>query len=56
MKKIRDNGIRIPVLLLGANYGITSEHESLELGANGFVEKPFKLKCFLEQLLNVLPN
>lgn len=56
LEKIRGKGLNIPVLLLGSNYGITSQEDAIELGANGFVEKPFKLKEFLNTMLSVMPN
>ena len=56
MTKIRQKGVKAPVLLLASNYGITSQEEAIKLGANGFIEKPFKLKDVLERVLSVLPN
>lgn len=56
MKKIRQKGLNTPVLLLASHYGITSHEEAIALGANGFIEKPFKLKDVLEQVLSVMPN
>jgi two-component system KDP operon response regulator KdpE len=56
MRKIRGKGVNVPVLLLSSNYGISSHNEAVELGANGFIEKPFRMKDFLDQVLNALPN
>jgi two-component system alkaline phosphatase synthesis response regulator PhoP len=56
LRKIRGKGIKTPVVLVSTNYGITSQEDAIELGANGFIEKPFKLKDFLECMLNVMPN
>ena len=54
--KIREKGLKVPVLLLASNYGVTSKEEAISLGANGFIEKPFRLKDILEQTLNLMPN
>ncbi len=56
VQKIRAKGIKTPVVLVSSNYGITSKDDAIELGANGFIEKPFKLKEFLACMLNVMPN
>lgn len=56
LNQIRQKGLKTPVILVGSNYGVTSFEEATALGANGFIEKPFKLKIFLEQVLAVLPN
>lgn len=56
LEKMRKRGVTVPVLLLGGNYGVSSYEEAIELGANGFIEKPFRLKEFLEHVLRVLPN
>lgn len=55
IQKIRDKGLKTPVVLLSSNYGITSQDDALGLGANGFIEKPFKVKEFLECILNAMP-
>lgn len=56
VEKIRAKGIKTPVVLISSNYGITSKEDALEMGANDFIEKPFKLKDFLECMLNLMPN
>lgn len=54
--KIREFDQNVPILLLGSNYGITSLEDAVDLGANAFIEKPFRMKEFLEQILKLIPN
>jgi len=56
IEKIRSKGIKAPVVLVSSNYGITSEEDALKLGANGFLEKPLKLKDLLTRILELMPN
>jgi DNA-binding response OmpR family regulator len=56
VKKIRAKGLKTPVLLVASEYGITSIEDAINLGANGFIEKPFKMKDFLHTVLSVMPN
>jgi DNA-binding response OmpR family regulator len=56
VEKIREKGVKTPVLLMSSNYGITSEEDAIKLGANGFIEKPLKLKDLLTRILELMPN
>lgn len=54
VRKIREKGIKTPVLLLSSDYGITSHTDAVAMGANGFLEKPLRLKDLLTQVVSVM--
>jgi len=54
VRKIREKGIKTPVLLLSSDYGITSQAEAVAMGANGFLEKPLRLKDLLSKVVGVV--
>jgi CheY-like chemotaxis protein len=54
VRKIREKGIKTPVLLVASDDGITSQADAVKIGANGFLEKPLRLKDLLTQVLNVM--
>jgi DNA-binding response OmpR family regulator len=54
LQRIRSKGLKTPVVLLSGNYGITSHDDAISLGANGFIEKPFRVKEFLSCVLDVM--
>ncbi len=50
-QSMREEGIRTPILILTAKSGENDEIESLELGADDFLRKPFSIDVLIARLL-----
>jgi len=53
-QSMRDEGIRTPILILTAKSGEYDEIESLELGADDFLRKPFSIDVLIARLQALL--
>jgi DNA-binding response OmpR family regulator len=53
--RLDPRGVRIPVLILSARTGHQEQLESLQLGANAYVCKPFSPRELLAQVRDLLP-
>ncbi len=49
-RRIRKNGINIPIIMLTGADGVSDEILSLESGANDYISKPFKLAILLARI------
>jgi DNA-binding response OmpR family regulator len=54
LKKLRDEGVSTPILLISAKDGEVDQADGLDLGADGYLVKPFSFVVMVAQLRSLL--
>lgn len=56
VEEVRNRGFHMPILLMGSATELCSQEEARAFGANGLLEKPFRLKNLLEMVMSAIAS